>query len=962
MLVISILVSLCFLGFIQGEYDRYTNFHIVHVELGLNLGSHVRARIKKLLALVPGIKELHYHHRFNSGSIANSNLNTIVLSLGNASLSLKMLPEEELDRLPRESFVWKFLPAPEYGENAHCLVSNGLPLSDKTHTNVSFDIYRVHYGAVVSAYASLEALGFAFLHPLEPIIPHTLRLGTNDLSEPISGINVVESPRWPERGLHLHTQHPLELTEVLGGHDIPQFGPHGPHCRHHSQRFSNASASTYCERWEDMVPDVDTFFEWCVANRLSKVEWLLLDNFKWGKGDYGTRGERLRRLTSLAHRYSLLAGADLPLGNVQQHAWHMVNVRHPLAEQADSIRRLVDFMFTAGFDFLTTESGLSEFTHPECSLMLDLLNIFATHVNETYGREAAVKVHCSSGQYCDDRFLDRSSGEPINFNLLPSLARPSLAVLVHTVQVYGLRDPTHNTYGQKNFSFLLDFLIDEVRRGERHVIFYGETSYWVNVDIDVPLFLPIYAERRLRDLQIIAKEELREKKHMSGQMIFDSGWENGYYINTVVTARGAWDVVTNRRGYYFHSDEANGGVEDFSNPGTYSGNAAEQHQNTCVTGSKDDICLLNTGEEDDTLSLEAFSVSLSPLVRIFGPAVGKEVRSILLSLAKVQADLMVKGLCGFSVRKYWVPLGTATPDLELFRSPFADPTSISGDDCPVHHKLSGLPYLCGTDTWVELPRTFSLPITQPDKVHLGERDDNLWAQVILLLDMMYMTFSKHNHQMQGLLAAVRAQKNSEYKVEKVTLGSAFELTDQALRFLEEISDGILMLHLRAKQVYLTYQAVDLRNTASSSLTPKQLLLESRNVLGLAQQVVRNMEGRYRVPVERIAGWRENPTVYRYGYLWSVRSLYFWWRDQGIAEQLAVPPSPTSKGHSVCYLNRMDPTEVAVGWGKYTLELLRILATRYSPFSSSLPLELVNCLAAPPREYNFPQDLHTPFKM
>jgi hypothetical protein len=32
------------------------------------------------------------------------------------------------------------------------------------------------------------------------------------------------------------------------------------------------------------------------------------------------------------------------------------------------------------------------------SLMLDLLNEYAMYVNITWGREAAVKVHCSTGQ------------------------------------------------------------------------------------------------------------------------------------------------------------------------------------------------------------------------------------------------------------------------------------------------------------------------------------------------------------------------------------------------------------------------------------------------------------------------------------------------------------------------------------------------------------------------------------
>jgi hypothetical protein len=40
------------------------------------------------------------------------------------------------------------------------------------------------------------------------------------------------------------------------------------------------------------------------------------------------------------------------------------------------------------------------------------------------------------------------------------------------------------------------------------VVYYGETAYWVSVDIDVPLFLPLYGERRLHDLRLIARQEV----------------------------------------------------------------------------------------------------------------------------------------------------------------------------------------------------------------------------------------------------------------------------------------------------------------------------------------------------------------------------------------------------------------------------------------------------------------------
>jgi len=70
----------------------------------------------------------------------------------------------------------------------------------------------------------------------------------------------------------------------------------------------------------------------------------------------------------------------------------------------------------------------------------------------------------------------------------------------------------------------------------------------VNVDVDVPLFLPLYAQRRLHDLRRLAVRELREGFRIQGQMNFDSGWEWGYWLNDVVTARASWNPLlpTNR--------------------------------------------------------------------------------------------------------------------------------------------------------------------------------------------------------------------------------------------------------------------------------------------------------------------------------------------------------------------------------------------------------------------------------
>jgi hypothetical protein len=220
---------------------------------------------------------------------------------------------------------------------------------------------------------------------------------TNNMISVGININITESPYWPDRAFHIHTQHPLELTDVLQGHDIPQFGPHGSHCsvfsynkkhkytrnnknnkkkkyngnyninnNYNNQEYYSSEYDSsdhkiyhdddnndsnnddnyyktiinemtnnenidfnklddneelkkeiikeqkkikkmkkfkiqeqaeidgklrYCERWEDMVDDVSSLFEWAVANRLNKIEWLLLGNYKWGD-ELETRAKR----------------------------------------------------------------------------------------------------------------------------------------------------------------------------------------------------------------------------------------------------------------------------------------------------------------------------------------------------------------------------------------------------------------------------------------------------------------------------------------------------------------------------------------------------------------------------------------------------------------------------------------------------------------------------------------------
>lgn len=1043
---------------------------------GLNIGEHVENRIIGHLESVSGLIVESLEHADEVEEITRrSKGNYLIFSAGNTTLAESYTPlkgtsfhldGDKKDYLEPDSFRLRYQSSVQ-GYKWPALISNGLPLSSETHKNTSLNKDLVHYGAVVGAYAGLEALGFGFLHPLEPFIPSSVSLATaceeGSVAKQSKGekcedrhnccIDVIEEPHWTERSFHLHTQHPIELTEVLQGHDIPQFGPHGPRCRLFSEKRDRMkrrrkedaqllsveerralvaarqaeeqeeSSTPYCERWEDMVRDVDLMFEWAVANRQNKIEWLLLGNYKWGD-EFHTRNKRLKLLTGLGHRYSLLVGADVPLGNIQQHGWNIVNIRSPLKAQTAQIQTRVDWVFSAGFDFMTTESGLSEFHAPECGLMLKLLNEFASYVNVTWGREAGVKVHCSTGQVCMD-YEDPVTGDPLNFNFLPYYAHKGLGVFPHTIQIYSLDDPTAGAYGNKDFGYMEEYMVHEAKAGNRSVMFYPETAYWVNVDVDVPLFLPVYGQRRQHDLRRLARREHLEHFKIDGQMNFDSGWEWGYWLSDVVTARQAWQPTISPAG-----------------TGTGTGTGAPECVRRQRVGGA--ACTEQEYPEATTDQWDAFPHALRPLTRLFSPEIGGRLERLLVSLTKAQYRLLVRGE---------VVEGVPSPNLK---------------------KLQGIAYISGGDTWIDLPHMLGQHTLQPTKIHLRETADPDWRHVHPLLRAMETDFGSARDTMDGILADATAAVWAKLAEESAAQASPFrragqlfapeggtgsagedasssdpsadDTTDdpssvaasqeaqsrqQARLFerqpqvaiLQELADCVAMLALRARQVRLLYMSKHLQtfgsapdyrpfppsaehnDTASAEgcdvdaatglsmcpagsqsqsqspegpggdthtapdtfsdnegegaghvhmnihKTATEIQGQARAAIGEATALVARMESNYRVPWQRVAEWRENPTVYRYGYLWSVHSLYYWWRDQGLTEGGSVQSK-----YSPCYLNRMDLVEIGLGWGQKTLENLRYFVNTWSPFRSGYPLELVNCLSAPKAAYQFPRDL------
>ena len=151
-----------------------------------------------------------------------------------------------------------------------------------------------------------------------------------------------------------------------------------------------------------------------------------------------------------------------------------------------------------------------------------------------------------------------------------------------------------------------------------------------------------------------------------------------------------------------------------------------------------------------------------------------------------------------------------------------------------------------------------------------------------------------------------------------------------------------MTALRARQVHALYDWVDGTFDADPAWLAERIAT-ARGALDEAVELVAEHEADYRVDPDRIAGWGENPTAYRFAYLWTVRSLFYWWRDE--AKAVLAPVNP-------CYLNIIDPVIVGFGEGTYA-DASSIAADVFDTIPGLGGA--AECLAPPVDEPTYPPD-------
>lgn len=336
--------------------------------------------------------------------------------------------------------------------------------------SIKLEVHSSPYEQASTLYHGLFKLGFLFPHPRWQVSPSEYQARIH------CGQTYEWRPAFADRGFHLHTLHPNEWVKG------------------------------FLEGDEKIATDM---VRWLARNRQNVIDLSLM------RPAFNTQMSSLKVPFELAKNLGISRGVSLGAAFQQQNSFKLVPLFEALSGRGDEKAllksiRLLDS--TLDYDFMTMEIGTSEFTSTNYERTLSWINIASEELKKS-GKKLFNKVHVSTNQV---------SPQWGNFNFLPRYASSDVGVLPHTVMFYGLEDKNVPMYGNKNFFHMMKFMQEE--KSKRDVWYYPETSYWVGMDVDVPLFLTDYLRSRSDDMKLLQPEGVQ------GHLNFTSGHELGNWL------------------------------------------------------------------------------------------------------------------------------------------------------------------------------------------------------------------------------------------------------------------------------------------------------------------------------------------------------------------------------------------------------------------------------------------------
>lgn len=406
---------------------------------------------------------------------------------------LLVLPELDPATIPNQLASSKELPYPyiDYPPHHYSWRSQRkgkqieLQLESPTYIGISFGLYGLLQ----------EQLWFAFYHPKKTIIP---QLDFWPLTEDF----VWEArPRFDKKGFHVHTMHPLELTEPLLNPDCP-----------------------------NGLAQIKEYIDWLVHNQQNYFEFNLLESDKLERWlTY------IKPAVQYAHDRGVLVGIDISLHMTQQKAFKLYsNFPASLKGAKKQIASRLATLFQVPWDVIAMEGSTTEFTKGNVAKTQELTLYVTDLVVNTYGAHLAGRQHVVK----DDQMISKVKDTDTLTTAQKELDA-NRAFFIHTVMFYGLTDTAAPVYQNKNLLHLLDLLKEQQK--QRETWYFPESAYWITFDNSVPMYLMPYLQTRLDDILLM------DSLKVAGHLTFTSGWEWGYWSIDWSIARWSWSHQFNGR-------------------------------------------------------------------------------------------------------------------------------------------------------------------------------------------------------------------------------------------------------------------------------------------------------------------------------------------------------------------------------------------------------------------------------
>ncbi len=364
-------------------------------------------------------------------------------------------------------------------------------INGKTILNLETSSYE---GVAAALYALLqEKLGFRFYHPKESILPKWNKWPL------ASDWDWSAKERFNKRGFHLHTMHPLELTEALLDENFPN--------------------------GQELIKE---YIQWLARNGQNYFEFNLLNSI-----EMDTWIPYIKETVNYAHDRGIIMGADISLNMIQQKAFKLYKkIPYSFKPKKEQIIQQLNHLAQANFDVYNIEMSSTEYNSGKSKKRQEQMNLILDWAKENQikiiGRAHVVKKGDAVLNY---------TGESQKIN------DSERGVLIHTVMFYELNDEKAPVYGNKNLKHMFDLMKKE--QAQRETWYFPESAYWVTFDNSVPMFLLPYLSARLTDIKEV------EKEGITGHLTFSSGWEWTYWLIDWSIARWSWDY-----GYELHEMES----------------------------------------------------------------------------------------------------------------------------------------------------------------------------------------------------------------------------------------------------------------------------------------------------------------------------------------------------------------------------------------------------------------------